>query len=137
MASKAGLYLDKLGSYAQALGKRGEELAAGLLKENGYKILLKNYKTKLGEIDIIATEKDTICFIEVKTRESVRFGLPFEAISAPKQRQISKVALMFLKEKNLLDKKARFDVISVIYSNSKPQLDLIKNAFELSRDFAY
>ncbi|MDP2937962.1 MAG: YraN family protein [Candidatus Omnitrophota bacterium] len=119
------------------LGKKGEEIAVGLLKENGYKILIRNYKTKLGEIDIIASDKDTICFIEVKTRQSDRFGLPSEAISGSKQRQISKVALMFLKEKGLLDKKARFDVVSILYSKDKPQVDLIKNAFELDNDFVY
>jgi putative endonuclease len=119
------------------LGKKGEEIAVGLLKENGYKILIRNYKTKLGEIDIIAFDKDTICFIEVKTRQSDRFGLPSEAISGSKQRQISKVALMFLKEKGLLDKKARFDVVSILYSKDKPQVDLIKNAFELDNDFVY
>jgi len=119
------------------LGKRGEEIAVSLLKAHGYKILLKNYKTKLGEIDIIASDKGTICFIEVKTRQSDRFGLPVEAISVFKQRQISKVALVFLKERNLLDKKARFDVVSILYSKDTPQLDLIKNAFELSNDFVY
>ncbi len=119
------------------LGKRGEEIAVSLLKDNGYKILLKNYKNKLGEIDIIASDKDTICFIEVKTRRSDRFGLPVEAISAFKQRQISKVALLFLKERKLLDKKARFDVVSVLYLKDTPQLGLIKNAFELNNDFSY
>ncbi|PIP20891.1 MAG: YraN family protein [Candidatus Omnitrophica bacterium CG23_combo_of_CG06-09_8_20_14_all_40_11] len=119
------------------LGKKGEEAAVGLLKDNGYKILLRNYKTKLGEIDIIASDKGTICFIEVKTRQSNRFGSPVEAISESKQRQISKAALAFLKEKNLLDKKARFDVVSIMYSKAKPQLDLIKNAFELNNHFLY
>jgi len=119
------------------LGKKGEEIAVSLLKDNGYKILLKNYKNKLGEIDIIASDKDTICFIEVKTRRSDRFGLPVEAISAFKQRQISKVALFFLKERKLLDKKARFDVVSILYLKDTPQLGLIKNAFELNNDFIY
>ena len=119
------------------LGKKGEETAVGLLKGNGYKILLRNYKTKLGEIDIIASDKGTICFVEVKTRQSDRFGLPSEAISASKQRQISKAALTFLKERNLLDKKARFDVVSIMYSKDNPKLDLIKNAFELDNDFVY
>ncbi len=119
------------------LGKKGEEAAVGLLKDSGYRILLKNYKTKLGEIDIVASDKGTICFIEVKTRRSDRFGLPTEAISDSKQRQISKVALMFLKENNLLDKKARFDVVSILYSKDIPQLDLIKNAFELNNDFVF
>jgi len=119
------------------LGKSGEEIATCLLKDNGYKILARNYRTKLGEIDIIARDKDTVCFIEVKTRNSDRFGFPVEAISISKQRQISKAALMFLKQNNLLDKKARFDVVSIICSENTPKLDLIKNAFELNENFSY
>ncbi|MBU3959139.1 MAG: YraN family protein [Candidatus Omnitrophica bacterium] len=119
------------------LGRAGEEVAISLLKKNDYKILAKNYKTKLGEIDIIAKDKDTFCFIEVKTRNSDRFGLPAEAISDSKQRHIARAALIFLKENNLLDKKARFDVVSVIYSEKyRPRLDLIKNAFELDARYA-
>ena len=119
------------------LGISGEEAAVNLLKENGYKILERNYRTRLGEIDIIAKDKDTFVFIEVKTRHSDRLGLPAEAISRRKQRQISKAALTFLKENNLLDKKARFDVISVIDSEGGPRVDLIKDAFELEPDFMY
>lgn len=118
------------------LGKSGEESAAAFLKNNGYKIIARNYKNKLGEIDIIARENDTICFIEVKTRGSDRFGLPQEAISGLKQRKISKVALSFLKDNNLLNQKARFDVISVMYAHDSPKLDLIKNAFELEARYA-
>jgi putative endonuclease len=119
------------------LGKRGEEAAVGLLKGNGYKILARNYKTRLGEIDIIASDKDTLCFIEVKTRQSDRFGSPQEAVLRSKQRQIAKVALSFLKEKNLLDKKARFDVVSIMHSGDESKLDLIKNAFELDASYTY
>ncbi len=118
-------------------GKSGEELAVALLKENGYKIIARNYKTKLGEIDIVAQDKDTLCFVEVKTRHSDRYGFPQEAVSGPKQRQISKVALAYLKENSLLDKRARFDVVSIIYSQDNPKLDLIKNAFELAQEFTY
>jgi putative endonuclease len=121
MASRQNIYL----------GKSGEDTALNFLKENGYKILVKNYKTKLGEVDIIAYDKNTLCFIEVKTRDSLRFGSPQEAVSHFKQRQISKVALQFLKRNNLLNKKARFDVVSVVYAEDKPAFDLIKNAFEL------
>jgi len=85
------------------LGKSGEEAAVNLLKENGYKILMRNYRTRLGEIDIVASDQDTIAFVEVKTRQQDRFGLPQEAISLAKQRKISKVATLFLKENNLLD----------------------------------
>lgn len=120
------------------LGKSGEEAAIDFLKENGYKILVRNYRTKLGEIDIVAYDRDTIAFIEVKTRLKNRFGLPKEAILASKQRQISKAALLFLKENNLLDRKARFDVVSIMYSQKqRPRLDLIKNAFELDKSFSY
>jgi len=112
-------------------------LAVDLLRENGYKIIARNYKTRLGEIDIIAREKDTVCFIEVKARRSDKFGFPQEAVLRTKQRQISKVALGFLKDKNLLDRKARFDVVSVIFVGDEPKLDLIKNAFELDQRFIY
>lgn len=116
-------------------GKTGEELAVDFLNKSGYKILAKNYRTGLGEIDIIAKDKDTICFIEVKTRHSDKFGLPSEAISKSKQRHISRVALAFLKENNLLNQKARFDVVSVFYRDAEPKLDLIQNAFELDERY--
>ncbi len=117
------------------LGKLGEEEAAGLLRENGYKIIARNYKTRLGEIDIVAYDKDTVCFIEVKTRNSVRFGSPQEAVCVVKQRRISKAALCFIKEKKFFDRKARFDVISINRSQEPPKLNLIKNAFMLSESF--
>lgn len=119
------------------LGKSGEEEAVNFLKEKGYKILKRNYRSKLGEIDIIAKDRDTFCFIEVKTRYSQRFGVPQEAVRARKQRQISKVALSFLKENNLLDKRARFDVVSIMNLGERPELDLIKNAFELDARYIY
>lgn len=117
------------------LGRVGEELAADFLKKNGYRILARNYKTKLGEIDIIARDKQTVCFIEVKTRQSSNFGLPQEAVFKAKQRQIAKAALVFLKENRLLEKSARFDVVSVMSSEDAPKIELIKNAFELDESY--
>ena len=114
-----------------SLGQKGEELAVRFLKKNGYKILRRNFKTRLGEIDIIGLDRDTYCFVEVKTRNSLIYGGPQEAVSFFKQRQISKAALLFLKGNHLLDAKARFDVLSIIYSDNVPTFDLIKNAFEL------
>lgn len=119
-------------------GKSGEETAVSFLKSRGYKILKRNYKTKLGEIDIIAKDGDTWVFVEVKTRHTDKAGLPFEALSTLKQRQISKAALAYLKENNLLDQKARFDAVSIIQAaQDKPRIDLLKNAFELDKDFLY
>ena len=118
------------------LGKSGEEAALDFLRGRGYRILNTNYKNKLGEIDIIAQDKDTLVFIEVKTRSTDRWGLPAEAVSISKQRQISKVAVSFLKENNLLDKKARFDVVSILYADNIPEVNLVKDAFELGGNYA-
>ncbi|MBI4972359.1 MAG: YraN family protein [Candidatus Omnitrophica bacterium] len=117
------------------LGKSGEEIAAKFLADNGYKILQRNYRSRLGEIDIIAKDKDTLCFVEVKTRISDKQGLPVESIISFKQRRISKAALVFLKEKNLLNEKARFDVVSILYESGRPNIELIKDAFELEERY--
>lgn len=120
------------------LGRRGEEAALDFLRKNGYRILKKNYKSGLGEVDIIAKDKDTFCFIEVKTRHSDKFGLPKESLLKSKQRQIAKSALVYLKENKLLDKEARFDVVCLMYAQTgAPGIDLIKNAFELDDSFSY
>jgi len=120
------------------LGSRGEELTVDFLKKQGYSILEKNYKTKLGEIDIIARESRTVCFIEVKTRTTLKKGTPFEAVTFLKKRKLSQIALSYLKLKNLLDVKARFDVVSVLSgADGRFELNLIKDAFELSAPYAY
>ncbi len=119
------------------LGKAGEESAIVFLKDNGYKILARNYKSKFGEIDIIAKDKDTVCFIEVKTRRTGRFGAPQEAVLKSKQRKISRVAVNFLKENKLLDERARFDVVSFVYSDNGIKQNLIRNAFELDERTIY
>ncbi|MGD9137398.1 MAG: YraN family protein [Desulfobacterales bacterium] len=75
-------------------------MAVWYLKKNGYKIIEQNYRTKLGEIDIIAKEKKTLVFAEVKSRRSMRFGNPKWAITPKKQRTLSMVALSYLKATN-------------------------------------
>jgi putative endonuclease len=119
------------------LGVQAEEKAEEFLKSNGYKIIQRNYKTRLGEIDIIAKDKDTLCFVEVKCRSSYRFGTGFEALNWRKQNQISKAALVYLKENKLLDKKARFDVVSIDNSGEAEKFGLVKSAFELNERFTY
>ena len=118
-------------------GISGEQIAIDFLKQNGYCILKTNYKLKVAEIDIIAKDKDTVCFIEVKARSSADYGLPQEAVSAAKQRKISKAALFYLKENKSLDKDARFDVVSIVWASDAPKIELIKNAFDLCVDFSY
>jgi len=116
----------------QKFGEQSESIAVSYLKKHGYKIIEQNYRTKLGEIDIIAKEKDTIAFIEVKARRSVHFGNPKWAITPKKQRKISMVALWYLKTTKQSNVKARFDVVSIISSHYNPNIEIIKNAFELA-----
>jgi putative endonuclease len=113
------------------LGKRGEELAFRFLKKSGYKILERNYVCKMGEMDIIAQEKDTLVFVEVKTRTSMDFGPPQLAVNPTKQMQLSKVALNFLKEKKREDVKARFDVVAIVLKPTGEEIELIRDAFDL------
>ncbi|MDP2939301.1 MAG: YraN family protein [Candidatus Omnitrophota bacterium] len=119
------------------LGKSGEEIAILFLKQKGYKIIKTNYKSRLGEVDIIAWDKDFICFIEVKTRTSLEKGLPEESITKNKQHQITKAALSYLRENKLWDKPARFDVVSVLRNEEVNKIELIQNAFELEARYRY
>ncbi|MEI9479495.1 MAG: YraN family protein [Deltaproteobacteria bacterium] len=113
------------------LGKKGEEMALRFLKKNGYRIFARNYVCKMGEVDIIAKEKDTLVFIEVKTRTSTAFGPPQLAVNSAKQMQLSKVALYFLKEKCLEDVIARFDVVAILLGPRGAEIELIRDAFDV------
>jgi putative endonuclease len=114
-----------------SLGKKGEDLAIGQLKALGYKILERNFKCSLGEIDVIARDRNTLVFVEVKTRASRDFGGPAAAVHARKQRQLSKVALVYLNQKKLFNIPARFDVVAVELLPPSPRMEVIQNAFEL------
>lgn len=119
------------------LGKSGEDAALDFLRGRGYAVVARNYRTRAGEIDIIAYDRDTVCFIEVKTRRSGACGCAHEAVSAVKRRKISRTALWYLKEKNLLNRKARFDVVAVTGEHEPFTVDIIKNAFELEAGDGY
>ena len=116
----------------QKFGEKSESIAASYLKKQGYKIIELNYRTKLGEIDIIAKESGTIAFIEVKARRSGQFGNPKWAVTPKKQKKISMVALQYLKAAGQCNVKARFDVVSIIFSHDNPSIEIVKNAFELA-----
>lgn len=112
------------------LGEKGEGLAAAFLERSGYKVLEKNFKTFLGEIDIIAQDGETLVFVEVKTRENLMYGQPFEAVNRTKKRKIANVALLYLKKLKETPP-CRFDVVSICYENRKPDIELIRDAFEV------
>ena len=110
-------------------GQTGEDLAVCYLKNQGYTIVERNYRMRMGEIDIIARDGESLVFVEVKTRRSSRFGSPFEAVDFRKQQQISRVALAFMTQHRCGEVPVRFDVIGVHLEES-PRVELIKNAFE-------
>ena len=107
------------------LGTKGEILAKEYLQKQKYKILETNFSNSIGEIDIIAQENDVIVFVEVKSRESLRFGYPKEAITKYKQNKIRMVATAYLKFKRKLNSKVRFDCIEVLAG----EVNHIKNCF--------
>ena len=113
------------------LGKLGEELAFKKVKRLGYKCIARNYRCALGEIDLIAKDGDCLVFIEIKTRRGRSLGSVKEAIDKRKKRQLSKVALAYLKSNNYCDVKSRFDVVAISLNQGKEQIEVIQNAFDL------
>jgi len=116
----------------QEIGKKGESIAVGYLKKQGYKIIEQNYRSKAGEIDIIAREKKTLVFVEVKTRRSTSYGSPKWAVTLKKQKAISMAALYYLKMTNQTNADARFDVVSILVRGEDTQIELVRNAFDLA-----
>lgn len=102
------------------LGIRGEKFAEKLLKEKGYKILARNFKTKLGEIDIVTSYKGTLIFVEVKTRTGTKFGLPEEAVDKRRILRIVKAGEVFMKKYSLHGTKIRVQVVSLIFNGATP-----------------
>lgn len=110
----------------RSIGAVYEKKAEDFLKDKGYDILQKNFRCKMGEIDIIARKNDVICFVEVKYRKSASYGHPEEAVSYYKQEKIRKVAeFYFLYHKIPLDTECSFDVIAV----EGEEIRHIRNAF--------
>lgn len=109
------------------LGNVYEDKAVAYLEQHGYQILSRNYRSRLGEIDIIASEGSYLCFIEVKYRSGTAFGTALEAVNAKKQRTIRLVAGRYMQQHGYHDgTPCRFDVVAF----DKEAIELIRNAFE-------
>ncbi len=113
---------------AKLLGDRGERAAVALLKRRGMRILRRNYRTKHGEVDVIARDGGVVVFVEVKAR---RRGDPAEAVTPEKQRRLTLAALHFLKRHDLLERRCRFDVVAVLWpDDGPPAVEHYVDAFE-------
>lgn len=96
------------------LGKRGEALAVAHLKKQGMSIEARNYRCRLGEIDLVAREGDTLIFVEVRSRTSTGFGLPQETVDHRKQRRLRRIAEVYLSGRS--ETPVRFDVVAVLFN---------------------
>lgn len=111
-------------------GKLGEELAADALRGLGYAILARRYRTRYGEIDIVAQDEETLVFVEVKARKSDRYGSAAESVTNSKQRRIAAMALDYLRWVNRLDDPCRFDVVAIDgLGTSQTTVKVIRDAF--------
>ena len=117
----------------QSLGRMGEELARRHLKSRGYSILEANYRTRRGEIDLIAQEKDTLVFVEVRTRGNQGFGSPEESVTPIKRAHLVAVAQEYIQANHAEGREWRIDVVAIETNpdGSLRRLDVLKNAVEL------
>lgn len=126
----------------QELGKLGEEQAAAYLQERGYRLLARNYRCRLGEIDIVAQDKDVLVFVEVRCRTSGRFGLPQESVQWRKQTRLRRAAQYYLRDAgssavrenppgSAFTGRMRFDVLALLFNRDRQldRIEHIKNAF--------
>ena len=116
-------------SRAQVKGRKGEEEACAFLVARGFRVLEKNYMIRGGEIDIIARADDTIVFLEVKRRSSLRKGRPAESVTPTKQQKIVTAAMHYLKKKGWYELRVRFDVVEIVKMDGGTEIRLIENAF--------
>ena len=113
----------------QSLGKVGEDLACGELVRLGYVILERRYRTRYGEIDIIARSGKTLVFVEVKARAGEEYGGSGAAVTPWKQQRIVRMAIDFLARRRWLDQPCRFDVVTVDFEGGDPRIEVYPHAF--------
>lgn len=111
-------------------GKEGEALAEKFLKKKGYKILQRNFRTRFGEIDIIALDNKTLVFVEVKARSAEAYGSPMAAVNAKKQLHLTHAANIYMEEHCVGDRALRFDVVGILGYGRTAKIELIQNAFD-------
>jgi putative endonuclease len=115
-----------------ALGEEGERLARKFLERRGYRIIASNYRTRMGEIDLIAEDGQTLVFVEVKARADDRFGGPACAITPAKQARLARLAQQFLATRPLGPRPCRFDAVLIWGNDPKTRrIELLAGAFEV------
>lgn len=114
-----------------SLGKAGEDCACRELERRGYAILARRYRSRLGEIDIVAREGETVVFVEVKARTSSRYGEPAEAVTLHKQTRVAAIAEDYLARYRLRHARCRFDVVAISFGpRGQPVVEVFRDAFD-------
>jgi putative endonuclease len=112
------------------LGALGEDAAAALLRSRGYRIVAKNHRCRLGEVDLVAEKDDLLVFVEVRTRATAAFGGPEETVNLRKQRRVIAAARDYLAQRRGPARALRFDVVAVVDGPQGPSLTHFENAFD-------
>ncbi len=119
----------------QQLGVRGERVAERFLRRAGMKTLARRYRTPVGELDLIMRERDTLVFVEVKTRTDRIWSDPQDAVNATKQRRMARIARWYLRKKHCEDAPCRFDIVAVIIpADGEPEITHFPDAFVCDLD---
>ncbi len=114
----------------QELGGRSEQLVAEALERDGYTVLERNVRSRMGELDIVAEKGEVLCFVEVRSRSTDAQGDPALTVSRAKQRKVVLAAMAWLQRQRLFEREIRFDVASVVGRGQDARVELIPNAFD-------
>jgi putative endonuclease len=117
--------------HRQSLGRRGEDLACAELEKRGYVIVDRRFRTRCGELDIVARDGGVLVFVEVKARSGGNFGTPFESVTSKKRQRLSQMAVSYLFLKRLAGVACRFDVVSIIEQQGTQTVELVRGAFDM------
>ena len=124
VASPAGMTFARM-----RFGKLGEDLACSELEKRGYTILARGYRTRAGELDIVARDREYLVFVEVKARQDGSFGDPEEAVTLQKQQKLVWMATDYISRNDLLNVPCRFDVVGINTGTTPPTVTIIADAF--------
>lgn len=121
-----------MGSFSKrVLGGEAEGLGSAYLKEQGWRIEARNWRCRLGEIDLVARKGKVLCFVEVKSRRSERFGTGLEAVTISKRRRLGRLAAAYCQSRRTGERGAEFGVLSILWSGGRPLIQFIRQAFEV------
>ena len=117
--------------HRQSLGRRGEDLACAELEKRGYVIVDRRFRTRCGELDIVARDGGVLVFVEVKARSGSNFGTPFESITWKKRQRLSQMAASYLFVRRLAGVACRFDVVAIVERQGMQTIELLRGAFDM------